>query len=240
MTIPEGGSLDAWQEQNPVRDEMLWKGAAIKQIERFREMGREMNASVEVVGHHTSKSIRLPVALITGTHGRFLLRDNFHDLNLCVLWDFPPDLRYGDLYVAKTWEWYLNEIERKRGYCYKGWTEEEMADPRILRVQVTYDNGNTLWREVKGDEKDRWTARMTSTAWFERDWSSGRLFVEGEMGPGCTLYRADRAFCQGISDVVPYDALQPWEPGKTQFTLALPDYDRAVEVMRAVNAAPKG
>lgn len=231
--------LNEWAARNEPGDQMIWKGAALHQIAAFRGLADRMGGSCRVVETHTSKSIKLPVVEITGTHGRFLLRDNFHGWNLCCLWDFPPDLPYDEVYGARDWDWYLHQIERKRGYSFGGWTDEEMDDPRILRVQVTRENGTTYWKEVKGDEKDRWANRFVSTEWYTRDWSSGRILVDGPMGPGCKMYVTGHCFAEGISRVVDPDALKPYEKGKQSFALECRDANAALALMQMINAAPR-
>jgi hypothetical protein len=232
-----------WVRDNPVSPNMIWKDAAEKQFRRFREMGEAIGEMLYVVGHHTSKSIKLPVVAFRATNGWFVLRDNFYGLNLCCLWDFPPDLGLGELYEEKDWDWYVGEVERKKGYTFKGWTSAEIEDPRILRVEVTRDNGTVYWKEVKGEEKDRWAEKWRSTRWYERDWSGGRLFAgaqrnqDGSFGPDTLFYKAPHAFAEGISEIVPYDARDPYEPGMSRFILDTGTYERTLSVMTRIKDA---
>ncbi|MDB4278915.1 hypothetical protein N9917_04875 [Deltaproteobacteria bacterium] len=231
--------LTDWIANHQPRPEMYWKGAALRQFQGFTLLAEQLGCKAQVVGEHTSKSIKLPVMEITGTHGRFLLRDNFYGTNVCFQWEFSPDIPLSDLYKPMTWDDYLALILKKResGMGYGYWTDEEMADPRILRVEVKRDNGNSYWSKVSPEAKDRWMARMTSTEWFSRDWSSGKLIVVGDMGPGCTMYAAPHSFAEGISRIVHGDALEPWEPGKTEGIFDMGDANAALGLMKLINSA---
>jgi len=233
--------LDAWMHFNKPGDTMYWKEAAMQQFEAFKRLADQLGVteSCSVAGDHTSKSIRLPVVEIPGAHGRFLLRDNFHGMNLCFQWEFAPDIDLSQCYGSMTWDDYLAVMKKKResGMCYGHWTDEEMDDPRILRVQVTRDNGSTYWSKVSPEEKDRWLNRMTSTEWYTRDWSSGKIIVVGTMGPGCKMYVAGHAFAEGISRIVSGDALKCWEPGMKEGIFALGDANGALAVMQMINKA---
>jgi hypothetical protein len=232
--------LTDWTDTNEPKPEMYWKGAALSQFKGFTALAEQLGTTGKVVETHTSKSIKLPVMEITGTHGRFLLRDNFHGTNVCFQWDFSPDIPMADLYKSMDWSEYIALIKKKResGMGYGHWTDEEMADPRILRVQVKRDNGNSYWSKVSPDAKDRWLERYTSTAWFSRDWSSGKLIVDGPMGLGCTFYVAPHSFAEGISRVVHGDALEPWEPGRKEGIFDMGDANSALALMKLINAAP--
>jgi hypothetical protein len=188
-----------------VAPQMLWRGAATSQIDTFEKViaafAACFRATAEVVGSHRSKSIDLPVVKLSTDAGEFTLRDNFHDINLMAILRSPATLSleqfFADIQEPLTWEWYLAEIERARGYSWREWSDEEMNDPRILRVRDKRP-GCDMWWEKKGDEKDRWATRMTSPAWYIRDWSSGELTWDGDFGPGVKLYRQDHAYAEGI------------------------------------------
>lgn len=187
-----------------VAPQILWRGEAIEQIDMFEKslaaLAKRVHVTAEVVGSHRSKSIDLPVVQISTEAGVFTLRDNFHDVNLMAILKGPSTLSleqlFADIQAPLTWEWYLAEIDRARNYSWREWSDEEMSDPRILRVRDKR-LGCDMWWEKKGEEKDRWAARRTSPAWFSRDWSSGELSWEGDFGPGVKLFRQDRAYAQG-------------------------------------------
>lgn len=188
-----------------VAPQMLWRGAAANQIDAFENaviaFAARFRTTAEVVGSHRSKSIDLPVIKLVTDAGEFTLRDNFYDINLMAVLRSPSTLSLAQLFAGVrepvSWEWYLNEIDRARNYTWREWTDEEMNDPRILRVRDKR-SGCDIWWEKKGEEKDRWAARLTSPAWYSRDWASGESAWEGDFGPGVKLYRQDYAHGQGM------------------------------------------
>jgi hypothetical protein len=195
-------NIDKFKEVAP---EMGWRGAALDQIDKFEktvaDLTKRFCVTAEVVGKHRSKSIDLPVVKLSTDAGEFTLRDNFNDINLMAILRSPSTLSLEQLFAniqePLTWEWYLAEIERARGYSWHAWSDEEMNDPRILRVRDKRF-GCDLWWEKKPDEKDRWAARMSSPAWYSRDWAGGELTWDGDFGPGVKLYRQDHAYAEGI------------------------------------------
>jgi len=218
--------------------EMYYYNSFHAQVKRFAEIAEELGVAMPaVVATHASKSVLLPVPSYNCPNGFILLRSNFHDINMCVVWRFPPSLTLEQVYgEGRDWDWYLGEIEKCAGYSWKEWSEEELADPRILRVESTRFDGSKYWPQPKRpEEKDRWNARLTSPEWHERDWSSGDLFVDGEMGPDAKFYHAERAFLQGISDAAPSYALDPWKPGKQAFTIAC-SWEHAFQLMQNIVA----
>lgn len=212
-----------------IAPEMLWKGAAAHQLDAFENavtaFAARFRTTTEVIGSHRSKSIDLPVIKLATNAGEFTLRDNFHDINLMAVLRNPSTLSleqfFAGVHEPLTWEWYLNEIDRARNYTWREWTDEEMNDPRILRVRDKRP-GCDMWWEKKGEEKDRWAARLTSPAWYSRDWASDEFAWEGGFGPGVKLYRqgyahgqgmeiktSNRRYVKGISDfVIAVDTLE--------------------------------
>jgi len=188
-----------------VAPQLLWRGAALEQIDAFEKaivaLAKRIHVTAEVVGSHSSKSIDLPVVRISTEAGAFTLRDNFHDINLMAILKSPSTLSleqlFADIQEPLSWEWYLAEIERARGYSWREWTDEEMNDPRILRVRDKRP-GCDMWWEKKGEEKDRWLKRTSDPAWYGRDWSSGEFAWDGDFGPGVKLFRQDYAYAEGI------------------------------------------
>jgi hypothetical protein len=195
-------NIDKFKDVAP---QMIWRGAALDQIDRFEKTVAALTArfrvTAEVVGSHRSKSIDLPVVMLTTDAGKFTLRDNFHDINLMAILRYPSTLSleqlFADIQEPLTWDWYLSEIDRARNYTWREWTDEEMNDPRILRVQDKRPGVNTWW-DKKPDEKDRWARRMSSPAWHSRDWSHGEFAWDGDFGPGVKLFRQGHAFAEGI------------------------------------------
>jgi len=188
-----------------IAPQMLWRGAALEQIDAFEKvvgaLAKRARITAEVVGSHRSKSIDLPVVKLSTDAGDFTLRDNFHDINLMAILRTTTTLSLEQFFVGiqepLTWEWYLAEIERARGYSWREWSDEEMNDPRILRVRDKRPGCDMWW--VKGpEENDRWLNRMTNPAWYSHDWSSGEFTWDGVFGPGVKLFRQDHAYAEGI------------------------------------------
>lgn len=224
-------TLAEWTVSNAVNEKMVWIGAAAKQVLRFQKMADEMNAPIHVISTHVSKSITLPVVRITGSNGTFVIRNNFDDYNLAVEWDFPVTLPMEDVYRVMTWEEYFENIKRAESYCHWcDWTEEELNDPRITRIEIRYGNGRTDWRDCDIEKKERWLKRFESTEWYRRDWSHAELIPDGEMKEGCRFFVADYPYGQGIPSIMQtYDR---YRPGKTHFFIAL---DEVAELIKKIN-----
>lgn len=222
---------------HPIRDTMLWKEAALGQLKNFELLAESFNVRPNVISTHTSKSINLPVVMMELKGGTVVLRDNFHDVNVAIAWrnDFTSRLLASDLFPAHDWEWYMEQVNRCRNYTYLGWTDEEMDDPRILRVGVTNPSGHSYWSEVRGAEKDRWIRRLTDPAWYEHDWSSGYLITDGPLGPGCKFRMMQRCFLQGMGGL-PSDMIEPWKPGMTSGALCLPNIMAARKLLDVLEA----
>jgi len=195
-------NLDKFKEVAP---QMLWCRAALDQIDSFEKtvvaLAKHVRVTAEVVGSHSSKSIHLPVVMLSTDAGEFTLRDNFHDINLMAILRNPSTLSLEQFFAGiqepLTWEWYLAEIDRARGYSWREWSDDEMNDPRILRVRDKRP-GCDMWWVKKPEEKDRWLNRMSSPTWYSRDWSSSEVTWDGDFGPGVKLFRQDHAYAEGI------------------------------------------
>lgn len=219
----------------------------VEQYDGFNNFGHNLRATlrdagiadhkvkVRLVNNHHSRGHWLPVAAINTAVASYIVRDNFYGHNLVVESCSPVHLSMSDVHgEPMTYEWYLKVIEDKRSYCYGCWSDEEMAHPGILRVK----RPNGTWSEVSGQEKDRWIARDYYTSWYERDWSSGKLFPYYSPENGCwvswpagqkfssntSFFLAQKCFLEGIdalyaqsNDAVSEQALSPYIPGKTAF-----------------------
>lgn len=189
-----------------IRSSMAWRGAAIDQIDRFEStiavLASRLPLTVELVGSHTSKSIHLPVVRVTTSAGEFTLRDNFYDINLMATLKSPSVLTLDEFFTGiqepLSWDWYLAEVDRARNYSWREWTDEEMNDPRILRVKDKRP-GCDMWWEKGDKERDRWAKRMSNPAWYGCDWSSGEITWDGEFGPGVKLFVQGHAYAEGIT-----------------------------------------
>lgn len=217
-----------------IRDDMIWKQSALDQLTEFEALAYRLKSDLEVVGAHTSKSIRLPVICLTLNGNRFFLRDNFHDVNLCVLAAEPVRLPLSAMFEKvlqpHDWDWYMAEVAGARGCSWREWTDEQMDDPNLLKLSADAP-GYTA--KSKG-EKERWIRRFSDPEWYGRDWSSAVLCWDGEFGPGVTMYGQSHPFAEGISGLVPPGALKPYAPGKSQFGLAIGDCKAAERMIRRI------
>ena len=172
--------------------------AANSQIGKAHQLAARLGMpGFAIKSSHTSKGILLPVPTLSIEGLSFTFRDNFHDLNLLVKSDREINMRLDFFYTPQSLDWYKENIDRNRNYSFRDWTDEEISDPRILRVQ----RKNGSWKEIEGDEKGRWNERMTSTAWYCNDWSGGELLYSGPcpFAEETLFYPAPNAYAEGIS-----------------------------------------
>lgn len=234
-------SLEGFKQ---IDDTMLWKKSALYQIEEFEAMAKRLGVELKVPGFHTSKSIALPVVaiIVEEANTSFLLRDNFYDVNICVMSHHSITLSYTELfrgvYRSLDWDWYLGEIAKCRGYTWDYFTDEEMDNPQVLRVVKPHKCGKPgdkpMEWTVRRDEKERWLKRMTDPSWYYNDWSRGTLSYEGEFGPGVVMYAQQHPFAEGISGLVRREALELYAPGKTEFAFAVGSIKSAELIIRRV------
>lgn len=159
----------------------------------------------------------------------YTCQNNFYDWNLLVESDKVIDMPLSFFYTLLTFAWYMENINEKRGYSFAGWTDEEMNDPRILRVQCSYG-----WSKVSGEEKDRWDNRMTSTDWYDRDWSSGKLIAVGPnpFNEDTVFYSAPKAQAEGIKGFH-----EPYTGPCKAFILQLNTWEEVVNVCSSIKFA---
>lgn len=219
----------------------FWHKAALSQVDQFERVGANVaqrhRVKTEVVGTHRSKSIELPVVKLTTDAGEFTLRDNFHDVNLMAILNRPAALSlrefFQDVQEPRTWDWYLAEIARAQGYSWRAWTDEELADPRILRVRDKRP-GVDLWCDTTPDEKARWLARLADPAWYNHDWARSEVTWEGDFGPGVELFIQDYAFAEGITVTTRNRA---YRKGVKDFIIAVTTHTDAEVLINRLTAA---
>jgi hypothetical protein len=205
--------------------------AVDRQLVLMEALENELGADGALVEHsHCSKSIHLPVCSLAWEQPALLMRirDNFYDVNLYVETDFAVDLPLGTFYDVQDFAWYGEQMQKKADYCFCDWSAEEVNDPRILRVMRLRREG---WSTVKPEEKDRWLARMSSTAWYGSDWASGELLAEGPVPftAETRFYRAERAFAEGIPECAP-----PYRGRSKKFILCLPNWEELRRVSKLI------
>lgn len=194
-----------------------------RQLAEFQSIAESVGGTMQHVSQHMSKRLILPVVKITVRGGFFMLRDNFHDVNVYVEWDGPLNVAYADFCESHDFAWYQDQMSSCRGYVFRSWLDEEMDDPRILRVK--HPNGH--WSNVEADFKDKWARRYESTDWYS-GWSSGTLVKDGDV-----FYVVKRAFAEGMPHC--YDR-QPFVPGSDRFICAVNCMDQARELMQVIVA----
>lgn len=89
--LPTEMEWSSWRSSYDPSQAMSWRGSALWQFRQIEHTMGQFDAPV-VVSTHRSKSIVLPVVRFGHRNGTVLVRDNFHDLNVCVRWVFPPSL----------------------------------------------------------------------------------------------------------------------------------------------------
>ncbi len=222
-----------------IKDDMLWKQSALDQIQEFKNLASRLGSRMEIVGSHTSKSIKLPVVRfeIDGRH--FYLRDNFYDVNLCVIAVDPINVSLSEMfegvYKPLTWEWYLAEIARCRGYSWREWSDTQMDDPQLLKLSP--DAPSYLVKSQ--EEKDAWVKRPNDPTWYSTHWAAGKISWEGEFGPDAKLYIQQHPFMQGIEDLVPPRANKRYVPGASAFSISVYDFYKAELIINRVCKATK-
>lgn len=107
-----GIPLQKWIEGHPVRDEMLWKGAAGHHIMFVRDSlvpvfgaglkYEQMRDAVSVISTHRSKSIELPVYQLERPDRdlRVVLRNNFYNWKMSVLSGEPVKADFDGLFYT--------------------------------------------------------------------------------------------------------------------------------------------
>ena len=226
--------LDTFKD---IPDEMLWKGNALDQIEEFKKLAKSLGLHWATVGYHTSKSIPLPVVRFSTRNAQVYVRDNFYDINVCVVSKKPITtplsvLFDGIITPPEPWDWYLNEISRCRGYSWREWTDEQMDDPNLLSLSP-----DAPWYMVrKLEEKAAWIKRMTDPTWYGMQWSGGVISWEGDFGPDAKLYVQHHAYLEGILELVPKTAVEPYKPGCMGFAIALENLTEAEALIQRLGS----
>ncbi|MFQ6011758.1 MAG: hypothetical protein ACE5KG_06265 [Nitrososphaerales archaeon] len=98
--------------------------ATAKQVQAFQKLAKELEDIAEVVDYYSSDEYVLPVVRFfihpftnnegaVKPAGTFILRDNFHDVNLYAQLRSPLDLPLSAFFEGvkepKDWDWYLRE-----------------------------------------------------------------------------------------------------------------------------------
>ena len=196
-----------------------------KQFQQASKIAASVNGSLSVVTTHTSKGITLPVVKVLTEHLSVVVRDNFYGLNLWIRSDREISLPLDEVYATKDYDWYRDQIAKKDGYTFAGWTGDEVDDPRILRVLIC-TGSHSYWKTVSPEEKDRWLARHYDTSWYERDWASGKLLTGKPAGfynpnfhfsVATFFYLAPRCFLEGIFSMTEFTEYRDYSDLSTPY-----------------------
>lgn len=236
MSTEETTPVDHWERQLlRVRD------FAVDVLKA--DVPTQVAAWLHVVSKHWSSGIALPVVrlqlkLPSNRFVSFTIRDNFYDVNVWVqlLPDMPCTLSPVVFYQLKTFEWYEAEMARKRNYCFTGWTDAEVDDPRVLRVEIRNLHGTAMWREVSGAEKDRWLNRYHDTSWYKKDWSSARLIptTGAPFGATTEFWYVPTCFAEGIEDLWANSPPSDYKEKSCEFIFCKPNWADAAKAIEAV------
>jgi hypothetical protein len=105
-------SLSRWLATHAVGENMIFRAVALRQFELLQKLQRclfaiEDSTSIalrfadhctNVIGTHTSKSIKLPVVEFMLPHVRLVMRDNFYNWTISVQSDEPMHIDARDLF----------------------------------------------------------------------------------------------------------------------------------------------
>ncbi len=223
-------SLDVLRIFRNVEDKFLWKGACLEQVCKFETLSKIVRINPEIVGRHNSKSIVLPVVKFGWPNLTLILRDNFYNINMWVRSAIPIELEYCELFVEYDMEWYRQEITRSRNYSYNGWSDIQMEDPTVL-----CRDKNDNFPKSK-EEKQRWIDRMSSTQWYEHDWSRGRLIVmrpDGNLdnepfADNTKFYFSPTCFAEGMGNA---GKAPHYEKGSKCFIISIDNWDNVYRIV---------
>ncbi len=163
-------TITTWEGNNKPDDNLIHKvglsgqakaGLAISELVSF-DMPEP-----KVARKHSSKSVGLPVQMFKIFHynngGAFVfVRDNFHDIKMCVVSEFPINLDYNLVHTAWTQEEY--DAEKKRCIDY-----DDRGTPRMNKEERKGDFWIKGWNRGTILRKDNriWKAGCVSSCYCE-------------------------------------------------------------------------
>ncbi len=179
----ESPTIDEWTKDNEPDDNLIYKGGFATQSQKFSAISCLMGLELpRVVSHHTSKSVKLPVAgyLFERPYDLQVLelvRDNFYDLNCTIMSNHEMEMNLKDIYEQVSREWL--EEERSRALKYVGKLPFEVPG-------VSKDMRDNCIKDYRTIAEDK------GYGWYSTDWSSGKIIeYEGE------FFKAETAFWEG-------------------------------------------
>lgn len=112
---------EVWAAEANPEPNLLWRAGLPRQIKDLLAISHLVGAPVRVAGHHTSKSVELPIGLFRvdylGQAFYVFTRDNFYDVKAVVVASWPVEIDYSLVHT----EWTLERlaVERARAYAYQ-------------------------------------------------------------------------------------------------------------------------
>jgi len=108
--------LSDWVKENYPGKNFYWYDAAIDQFTFVDTtlryiMTENKEQGIEVVGHHTSKSIKLPVYHFKNSKFELWFRNNFHDWSITAHCQHPVDYEFCGILLKE---------DPGRGCCFEG------------------------------------------------------------------------------------------------------------------------
>ena len=226
-----------------IDDQFCYKKPAVAQIEMVKKLASDLNMTPTVASYHTSKSIQLPVVRLVdeATKGAFLLRDNFYSLEIAVQSPKPINLSYsalfgkhedGEVLPTLNWAWYVDQVERCRGYSWKFFTPEEMEKGKV-------SEGHTLPEWQKKDlenieKRERFNKWKDDPSWYSKDWSNGTICTDGLFPGASKMWVLGYCFAEGIARVIPMTELTIYTPASSRFAVSLGNEEQALLLIRRI------
>lgn len=207
-----------WAAENEPDPDLYYKGGVQSQSRRFTALGTICSIAnpPHVVSYHTSKSVRLPVAMFNldfyrNCHAVVLVRDNFYDIKVAVISHVPIKIPYEIIHRRVTQEWYNNEKQKALS-----WGSEKDEE------------------ELKNFETDEW---------YTKNWSGGYILRRNDeiwIAGG-----VQSVYCEGINKVLDsyvtpeYEEsiYKPYVDNLTKFTISLGSYSTAAMVFDYIQAS---
>jgi hypothetical protein len=85
--------LNEWIKRNEIHENIIWKETALNQLEAFNSTGQALGLKAQVIHHHTSKNIKLPVVMYQLNDSvSVIARSNFYDIKVSIKSDVPLNL----------------------------------------------------------------------------------------------------------------------------------------------------
>lgn len=160
-----------WVKENIPDEDLIYKSGVSRQIKAGIAVVNLVRFDLpepRVASFHISKSCKLPVLVFKVWHynngGAFcFVRDNFHDIKLSVVSEFPINIHYSYMHHEMSKEEYDVERQRCIDYYNKG------SNPRLTVEETSTDLWMKGWsgnRIIRKDNKI-WKAYSVSSVYCE-------------------------------------------------------------------------